>query len=471
MKRSFVTTLALTVVFAALVAWYFIYEKKMKVQQTASEEKLKQVVSFKSDEIGEITLERPPKEATDGKSAAVAPQITKLKKTGSDWSLLEPVQDSADNGTISTMLSTLTSTKQERVVEEKPTDLTQYGLDKPKLKIEVKKDANSAPESVWIGRDTPVGSSTYAKTGASEAVYKISNSLRQSWDQEVKGLRSKNVWTINRADVSEIEVQNAKGSFILKKGDKDQWALARENLPADNSETNRTLNSLVDLKATDFVSEDGKDAANFGLGKPTARVFLAVAKDKPRLEIAFGKAKDKFYAKRSDRPIIYQVDKDTVEKMERPATAYRGTEIAIFNRFEVKRLKWEHGKETLELLKEDKGWTLPAEPTVLIDNAKVDAFLTKLQDTKISKYADGKKGGIANPELTLRAFEKADAGENERVVLSFGKKQGNLVPVSRKGLEIPFFIRDEDYKGLNPSRQDLLKVEKPAEIPSMEKKS
>lgn len=449
--------MAMTVVLAVLLGWYFVYEKSLKKKQTESEEKTKQLVLLEKDQIQELILQK--KTSGDGKE----PWDTfRLKKAGTDWNLTEPLQDQADSSAVNSMLSTLTSTKQERVVDGTPKDLDAYGLKTPFLKIAVKKDSNAAAEEIWIGSDTPVGYSTYAKTASQEPVYRISRGLKTGFDKTLKDLRNKNIVSFGRFDIAEVEIQNLKENFTLKKGDKDEWQLTRENLPASSTEVNKTLNAIVELKAKEFASESDTTLKDFGLNPPAAKISVTQQKDKTRTGIWVGKVKDKVYAKREDKKLVYEVDKDILEKVERPSKEYRNMELANFNRFDIKRIKLERGKEILELLKEDSGWAVPTEPQIKIDENKVDGLLTKIQDTKIQQYLSGKTVGMKDPPLTIRLFEKKDNTENEKLVFNFGKASAVQVTVERSGLQIPFAIGVEDFKRINLTKQDFVKKEEPA---------
>jgi hypothetical protein len=157
------------------------------------------------------------------------------------------------------------------------------------------------------------------------------------------------------------------------------------------------------------------------------------------------------YARRQDKPTIYEVDRGILDKLEKPAASYRNMQLAIFNRFDVVRVKLVRGNDTVELLKDNGNWRLPTDPKQKIDNGKVEGFLTNLQDTKIAEFAKAK---VASPELTIRLFEKnpKEKGEVEKVALSFGKLKTKKVPVERAGLNLPFTIKEDDFRKIDLGR-------------------
>jgi len=472
-KKSFRSTLILLAVFVALIVWYQVYEKRVKPSQTEAEEKSKQLVTLSKDDIQEIDIERlktpPPDDAPPG-TPPVSPEYVKiqLKLTGKEWNLAAPVMDGADASVVNAMISTLTSTKQERVVEEKAADLAPFGLKTPLIKITARKGGSGTGETLQIGSNTPTGFSSYVLVGDSPKVYRVARNLRSSFDKSVKDLRNKSVVNWTRPEITEVEIQNKKENIVLTKPnpDKEEWNLAREHIPADTTEWNKTLNALLEMKATDFASEQTKDLAKYGLVSPAARIVLTKGKENKKLTIRLGKVGDKLYVTRDDRQIVYEVDKDLLNKVDTKSEQYRSQRLANFNRFDVKRIKLERGKDALELVKDDKaGWTLPAEPSSKINLVAVDSLLTKLQDIKLTRYLAPGAPKVTDPQLTVRVFEKKGNEEKEQVLLTFGKAQGKLVTTSRADLDLSFLIKEEDFQKLNLSAKDFHQVEKPAEKP------
>lgn len=476
MKNNFKSTLLLTGILGALIGWYFLYEQKYRPQILEHEEKTKQLVSLNADQIQEVEIVRmknAPKEA-EGANATPDPnfkpefETTKLKKSGTDWLVTEPISDSADSSQVSSMVSTFASTKQERVVEEKPKDLSPYGLKDPIVRVLAKKDSTSPPEEILIGLNTPVGFSAYAKVAGKDPVFKVSSSLKTAFNKDSKELRNKNIITTPRAEISELEIQNSKENIVLKKDDKDNWTLARDNFAADANEAGKTFSAIVELRAKDFASEKAENLEKFGLQKPAAKATLVLTnKNSPKITVLIGKVKEKYFAKREDKPIVFEIDKNALERLEKTGPSYRSLNLANFNRYDVKRIKVEDVKDPVELVKGEKGeWTIPTETTKKIKTNEVDSLLTSLQDAKISRYGASpkEKGSIKKPYLTLRLFEKADKGEKESVVLRFDSPKAKEILGEREDLSLPFFLKVEDFKKINVNKSVFVEPElKPEE--------
>lgn len=473
MKRSLFTTLALLIVVAALAAWYTLYEKQYRPDQAKAEEKAKGFVTLAVSEVQELELDIDPSvlpETEKNKKLRKMPALkAKLKKSGDGWNLLEPLEDKADTATISGMLTTLVGARYARVVDEAPSDLKQYGLDTPFIKVRVRKDSASPWQELHIGNRTPVGFNCYVKVAAKTTVYRTNYSTRSGFEKEIVNLRNRKFLSLAKGQVHEIEIKNPKETFLLTRREgSNEWRLARENIPVDSNEWNKTLNSIFDLKATHFPDAT-QPLRTYGLHRPKYQITFRHKTDKTKTQtILLTKKKvgteEKMFVKVAGGRFIYQISSGIFTRLDTPSREYRDMSLAKFNRFDVQRVKLVRGKETLEFQKESGTWSLPAEPGLSVDNTKVDTLLTRLQDTKITRFLPkNRHPGKTPPALKIHLFEKKKGGEEkESVVLQFSPPHSKRVVVLRTGLDSPLEVKEDDLKALNLAKDKFLKKQKKA---------
>lgn len=455
MKRRHLNTIFMCVALVGLMLWYFIYEKNVRVTSEGKEETKKQLISIPKDDIQEVTIEKVNAEG------GPLEKTVQIKRVGKTWTMTYPVDYPADEIGANAMATTLATTKFEGVVEEHAKDLEKYGLKNPRLVITIVKDSKSPVEQIQFGGDTPVGGAVYVKTKASDTVYRVTSYVRSSLDKPPKDVRERAIFNIARADLSELEVVNTKGTILLAKGEKEQWSLPRENLLADVNEANRFINAILEARAIDFV--DGKvDLNKYGLSNPKIKIVLTKATDKTKTSLIMGQVGDKFYSKRADKDVIFETSKDLWGKVDVTPSTLRTKEVASFSRSDIRRIKLERGKETLELFRANADWDVPEELSSKIDPLKVDNWLTTLQDLKVEQYAD-RKGRLPSVRMTIRLMEKKDKQEVEKLVLRIGPTRGGLIGIERQGFDMVFFIKENDFKKLDLKKTDFLKSEKPSE--------
>ena len=251
MKKSFTTTLVLAGTLGVLLLWYFFYEQSVRPNRQKAEEKAKHVVQLDQNAIVEIEIERSKDLADNkntkdkGKTPEIKPttpgafEKIKLKKSGSDWHLVEPVEDEADNSNVQSLVSTIATTESDRTVEENPKDLEPFGLKSPVIKIRIRRDAATPVTQINIGRDTPVGYSVYAQIGGKPSVILAGKAIKTTFSKSLLDLRNKKVTSVPRSEASEIEIQNQHETFLVKKDKNDNWMLARTNIPTESSSGTR----------------------------------------------------------------------------------------------------------------------------------------------------------------------------------------------------------------------------------------
>ncbi len=451
MKKSFHSTLILLAVFAGLLGWYFLYEQKIRPEQSKKEEDAKVLMATPRDAVQELLLSQ-----REGDESSKNYRIFEFKKSGSDWNIVKPIQDTGEAAAIAAMVTIATTTKQDRIVDEKPAKLEPYGLANPKIKVSVKKDSQSPAEELWVGNDTPVGSSVYVKIAGKDTVFRGPSLLRTTFEKDLSEYRNKKIMPLSRADVSEVEIQNASGSFVLKLSQEGKWLLSRDGLPAADLEVNKTLNAVLDMQATSFASEKGdKELAKWGLNSPD--VTLTFTKKDAKHLLQLSKVKDKYYAKRGDKAVVYEIGKDVFEKATRKSNEYQDLRLLTFNRFDIKRIKVEHGPQSYELAKEGTQWALSGDNSSKIDNEKVEDYLSRLQDTKLSGFLS-QKDKPKTVDLIVRFFEKKDAKETEIATLKIAKSNSKQAIAERNGLDRAFTIGETEFKKINAFKQEFIAV-------------
>src|SRR5690349_2509207 len=113
--RGLKSTIALLVVLGGLVAYIYFVDSKRPA--TGPDTKEKAFTSLAADQIEAVELK-----AESGETARV-------EKTGETWNLVEPEKVEADSVALSSLTTTIAGLEIERVVDENPTDIKQYGLD------------------------------------------------------------------------------------------------------------------------------------------------------------------------------------------------------------------------------------------------------------------------------------------------------------------------------------------------------
>src|SRR5205807_6414021 len=99
------------------------------------------ILTLKQEDLTKLEIKRKGGEALD-----------LAKGDAGKWQITAPKQMGADQDAVSSLLSTVSSLNSERVVDDKPTDLGQYGLAQPPLEIDIN-SREAKPQKLLVGDD------------------------------------------------------------------------------------------------------------------------------------------------------------------------------------------------------------------------------------------------------------------------------------------------------------------------------
>ena len=130
--RGLRSTIALLVVLIGLGAYIYFVTWKQPAQDSGS--KLEKVfASVQADQIEELKVK------------AESGDVTTLKKASGAWTLAAPMATAASEADASSVTSALSALEIERVVDENPADVKDYGLDTPRIEIDFKASGGNSP--------------------------------------------------------------------------------------------------------------------------------------------------------------------------------------------------------------------------------------------------------------------------------------------------------------------------------------
>lgn len=390
MKKS---TLILFLV--ALLGGALVYYTEIKPGKPRDEEKDTSREAFKlnREDISQIVLTRNGQNVT-------------FENKENKWLITQPITATADDSTINTIIGDLVSARVTRDIPATTEQLKNFGLTDPKVKLEVKLK-NGQSHKIELGDKDFSGSAVYAKIDGGQSIASLSGSLLTSADKELKDLRDRSVLGgLTQYDIKGIKLSTENGPINLAK-EGESWKLtAPVSGTAEESEINSLLSELTSAKATDIVSETADDLAKYGLNASKIGVTAQLTSGGERGLSLGAKIDEQFYAKVSDRPQIYKVDKSLYDKLNVKLAALRSKEFLKVNQDEVTRVQLKNPNLSL-LVEADKDHTkwLVKEPADKKDKeATAFKIFTPLQ-SKAEEVVDKPSAAIlaklAKPAVTV----------------------------------------------------------------------
>ena len=96
----------------------------------------------------------------------------------------------------------LASLEQQRVIDENPSDVTEFGLAEPRVEVTFK--SGGQEQKLFIGSKTPTGGDVYARTAASPKVFLIASYLDSTFNRSTFDLRDKTALEFERVQRDDI---------------------------------------------------------------------------------------------------------------------------------------------------------------------------------------------------------------------------------------------------------------------------
>ena len=122
-------------------------------------------------------------------------QSVLFKKEGAKWGVIHPaIADKIDSDTIDQRLQGLLSVFDYgivRVVDKGPSDVSQFGLDRPELLLSIKTKGEAKPKTLLIGDHNPTFTSCYAMVKGEPKVLLLGISYKVEIESEIKHFLSK----------------------------------------------------------------------------------------------------------------------------------------------------------------------------------------------------------------------------------------------------------------------------------------
>ena len=164
-------TLAALVVLAGVV-WFTEFKDKGSATATPADKQRPEILKLDDKDTVQIEVVKADQ------------KVQAQKNEQGDWTL-QPSGLPGDRVRISSVLFRLTSLQANRLVDEAPADLAQYGLDNPPLTATVTQ-ADGTSYSLQTGAKAPSETAgTYVKRADQPAVYLIANQLVTDLDRLV----------------------------------------------------------------------------------------------------------------------------------------------------------------------------------------------------------------------------------------------------------------------------------------------
>jgi len=219
------------------------------------------------------------------------------QKQGEDWHLVRPIIDKADKELIDGLLADIIGLTVESFVDDEGSDLSRWGLDRPRLRIDLTVAGRGTALQVFVGAPGPNEEGFYVKTGDSPAVYLVK-------PLDFSALR------LTPPDLVDSQLAQWDPGKVITA----TWMLGDKPFPPISSDLDTLLTALRDIRIIGVGEslESDIDLDSYGLNDPRVCVQLDLG-DGNIFEVRVGKKiEEGFFAIATGRNFVYLVAKDGI---------------------------------------------------------------------------------------------------------------------------------------------------------------
>lgn len=269
----------------------------------------------------------------DGQS----PVDISLVKDAEKWSITTPVKASADQQAVDNLLTTLKDYKFEKDVGSAEGNLSTFGLDQPRRKIQLKHGDQTT--TLLVGSNTPVGYSVYSWIEGTKDVKVGSQHLAVSTARTLHDLRNKSISDLDVSKVTGLKLTRPGRQVVELKKVNGQFEIIRpEPLAADQSAVRNFINDIAKSSGTEFFDNpEARLTAPFR-GKQLAAVQLD-AEGAPATTLQFALVDGKVRVWAGGASPVIQLADDMKGKLEKSSSDLRDRKIFSFAGEKVTSLK------------------------------------------------------------------------------------------------------------------------------------
>ncbi len=375
------------------------------------EKQTQKLFNVKADDITRLVLKYPGQEI-------------EVERSGGGWKMVKPIRTDADTSAITTLTHEIANADLKRTVDEHPTDLAPFSLDKPAVTVVVSTKDKTYP-GIEVGKKAPIGYSVYVKATDKPAVMLTSGGFGPGTKRTVSDLRDHTLMSFKADDVNKLVVKQDDSAPVELTKEHGKWKIVKP-VPygADTERVTTLLSSLANARIDDFTNDNPTNVAQYGLDKPAVEVSVFTGPAQSRQSLEFGKresgAKDDYYVRRGEKPNIYTVHSYVFADANKALNDLRDRTVMAFDPDKVEQVKFVSGGKSFAVARgKDGKWTETNGGKSDADPAKVRQFIDRLHDLKAETI-------VQDSTANLEKFGLNQPGEEVALLDKDGKVMGTV---------------------------------------------
>ena len=309
-----------------------------------------------------------------------AEPVVLQRGAGDNWRITAPAAFSADGAAVNSMVTSLASLVADKLVDEKPKALEEYGLGMPAIDVLIRMK-DSRTHRVLIGDLSSMSGSFFAKVDADPKVYSVGTFVQTNLNKLLSDLRDKRLMVFAPAQVGQLTLTSGGNTTEFTKNAQGTWQMVKPYAyRADSLTVEEIVRKLGEAKL-DLAADAAKLAAGFSSGTPVAAASIRTAGGTQSIEIRH--TKDEYFAKASTAEGAHKVAKELADSLSKPLDGLRTNKLFDFGFAEVSKAAFREGTTQLTYEHQGEEWKSGGQKMA---GVAVQSFIDKLRDLSSLRF-------------------------------------------------------------------------------------
>ena len=433
-------TAVMALVLTALGVYLYLVEFPAKESQERQESAKKKVLNVEEQTITSLTFKSDREE------------LVFERNRDKGWILTKPIRAEADTRELHGLIRALVLGSVHRVVEENPTALAPFGLDKPVATLTIR--GGPAVETLLIGDTGPLSSTLYVLRMSDHALLLTDLAPKDFVNKSLMSFRRKDVLRLTSGEIDRIRLTYPTTEVVLYRVSdkpKPKWKIRYPvEGEADLNEVRMLLFRLEDLKAMGIVDPGpARDALAQTLKQPKVKITLHAPDGEQSVKLYQSDASsgEAIAETVADAP-LYRINPAFVRDFTKELYHLQDKRLLGADENDIAMLRVKTHAESYTLINQNGEWVLEDRPTEKVDQRAVTLFVSRVVNVPAEERVVKQTGPLAPYGLVNPAAEFIATGKD-------GKLAGKLsIGDQTKGLA---FALGHRLPGIYQIRADLLK--------------
>ncbi len=442
-------TLVMALVLAGLGLYLYVIELPQKESHERQDIADKKVLLFDQDTLSGLTIKTDQQE------------LVFVRTLDKGWVLTAPLSTEADQREVQSLIRALVTGTVTRFVEERPTNLSPYGLDNPVTTITVA--AGAARETFSIGDSGPLTSTLYVLRESDRKVLLTNLAPKDFVNKTLMTFRRKDLLRLSPGDIDRIRLTYPTTEIVLYQGQekpKSKWKIRYPiEAEADQTEARALLFRLEDLKALGIIDPGPeRDALAKTLTVPNVKVTIHTADGDQTVKLyqpdpASGEA----FAETSSTGTLYRINPTAIRDLTKELFSFQDKRLLGIDFTDIAILSVKTATEQYVLINQQNEWVLEDQPAERLDQQAIDLFVSRVANVPAEERIVKQAGPLAPYGLVTPAAEFIATGRDGKIAgkLSIGSHANGLAYAMGQRIPGVFQIR-ADLLTQIPVKKDLL---------------